>query len=32
MLIADVYNHRFHKIFERRDTLSHINDSDSIYA
>ena len=32
MIVADVYNHRFYKVFERRDALSHINDKDVIYV
>eukprot|EP00794_Sanderia_malayensis_P007084 gene7084-7884_t len=32
LVVADVYTHRFHKIFERRDSLSHITDRDDIYV
>ncbi|XP_065058789.1 ubiquitin carboxyl-terminal hydrolase 15-like [Rhopilema esculentum] len=32
LVIAEVYSHRFHKFFERRDALSHITEKDHIYA
>ncbi|XP_006630766.2 ubiquitin carboxyl-terminal hydrolase 4 [Lepisosteus oculatus] len=32
MLVADVYNHRFHKIYRRDDGLNHIMDKDDIFV
>jgi ubiquitin carboxyl-terminal hydrolase 4/11/15 len=31
MIVADVYNHRFHKIFALSDALSNILDRDDIF-
>lgn len=32
MVVADVYNHRFHKIFRMEEGLNHIMDRDDIYV
>ncbi|XP_048874257.1 ubiquitin carboxyl-terminal hydrolase 4-like isoform X2 [Brienomyrus brachyistius] len=32
MLVADVYNHRFHKIYRREDSLNNIMDKDDIFV
>ncbi|XP_069500295.1 ubiquitin carboxyl-terminal hydrolase 4 isoform X2 [Ambystoma mexicanum] len=32
MVVADVYNHRFHKIFRMDEGLNHIMDRDAIYV
>lgn len=32
MVVADVYNHRFHKIYKRDDGLNHIVEKDDIFV
>uniref|UniRef100_A0A8C1GHV8 Ubiquitin carboxyl-terminal hydrolase n=1 Tax=Cyprinus carpio TaxID=7962 RepID=A0A8C1GHV8_CYPCA len=32
MVVADVYNHRFHKIYKRDDGLNHIMEKDDIFV
>ena len=32
VIVADVYQHRFHQIFSNESQLTHINDRDTIYA
>ncbi|XP_051563513.1 ubiquitin carboxyl-terminal hydrolase 4-like isoform X2 [Myxocyprinus asiaticus] len=32
MVVADVYNHRFHKIYKRDDGLNHITEKDDIFV
>ncbi|XP_076125184.1 ubiquitin carboxyl-terminal hydrolase 4 [Alosa pseudoharengus] len=32
MVVADVYNHRFHKIYRREDGLNHIMEKDDIFV
>merc|ERR1719186_1211152 len=32
LIVTDVYNHRFHKIYEPDDSLSHILDRDDIFV
>lgn len=32
MLVVDVYNSRFHRVYNDRDALSHIMDRDDIYV
>jgi len=32
MLVVDVYNHRFHKIFSPNDSLTQIMDRDDIFV
>lgn len=32
MIVADVYNHRFHKVFTMHDSISGITDKDDIYV
>lgn len=32
MIVTDVYNHRFHKIFSMNDQLSAITDKDDIFV
>ena len=32
MVVTDVYNHRFHKVFSPSEALSHIMDRDDIFV
>ena len=32
MVVADVYSHRFHKIYRRDDGLNHIMEKDDIFV
>lgn len=32
MVVADVYNHRFHKIYRRDDALNQIMEKDDIFV
>ena len=32
MIVRDVYNHRFHKVYSIKDSLSHILDRDDIFV
>lgn len=32
MVVTDVYNHRFHKLFSPSEALSHIMDRDDIFV
>ena len=32
MIVTDVYNHRFHKVYSSKDSLSHILDRDDIFV
>lgn len=32
MIVVDVYNSRFHRVYTDRDSLSHIMDRDDIYV
>lgn len=32
MVVADVYNHRFHKIYKRDDSLNQIMEKDDIFV
>ena len=31
MVVADVYNHRFHKVFHITESVTHIMDRDDIF-
>ena len=32
LVVIDVYNHRFHKVFMMSESLTHITDRDDIYV
>lgn len=32
MIVVDVYNSRFHRVYTERDSLSHIMDRDEIFV